>query len=113
LRLALRISRLSDARDDLSAALESGTVINLAAGIIMARNRCTRDAAFTALKDASDSRHMKLHDQPAAVAASVSKDAAVNTHFENRERHLSATVPAGSREARIVHAGARQAVGDC
>jgi hypothetical protein len=55
----------------------------------------SRDAAFTALKDASDSRHMKLHDLPAAVAASVSKDAAVNTRFENQERHLCATVSAG------------------
>ena len=51
LRIALNIVRCQDARRDLLAALESRTVIALAAGVIMAQNRCTQEEAFRAHLD--------------------------------------------------------------
>ncbi|GAB5077367.1 GAF and ANTAR domain-containing protein [Arthrobacter sp. AD-310] len=81
LHLALRIAQLADARADLAAAMESRTVIDLAAGVIMAENRCSQHAAMTILKNASSSRNIKLRDVAAAVLASVSNEA-VNFHFD-------------------------------
>jgi hypothetical protein len=81
LRLALRIAHLTDAQSNLTAAMESRTVIDLAAGVIMAENRCSQDAAMTILKNASSSRNMKLRDVAATVLASISKET-VRTHFD-------------------------------
>jgi GAF domain-containing protein len=81
LRLALRIAHLTDAQSNLTAAMESRTIIDLAAGVIMAENRCSQDAAMTILKNASSSRNMKLRDVAATVLASISKEA-VRTHFD-------------------------------
>jgi len=82
LLLAVRIAHLSDARNDLSSALQSRTVIDLAVGIIMGQNRCSQDAAFGVLKNASSARNMKLRDVAAAVVESVSKSTDVTTHFD-------------------------------
>lgn len=71
-RLALRITDLSEARHDLAAAISSRAVIDMALGAIMADNRCSREEAFTLLSRASTSRAMKLRDVAAAVVASVS-----------------------------------------
>ena len=57
LRLVLRITQLSEARNDLSTALHSRTVIDMAIGAIMAENRRTRDAAFSILTRASSAQH--------------------------------------------------------
>ncbi|MDN4646410.1 GAF and ANTAR domain-containing protein [Arthrobacter sp. PsM3] len=45
LRLALTIGRLRDARNDLAAAMESRTVIDMAMGAIMVQNRCSPEQA--------------------------------------------------------------------
>lgn len=80
LRLAVRIAHLSESRENLKAAMASRTTIDLAAGIIMAQNRCSQDAAVGILRAASSARNMKLREVAAAVVASVSK-AEPKTHF--------------------------------
>jgi len=80
LRLAVRISELGESRENLKAAMGSRTTIDLAAGIIMAQNRCSQEAAISILKAASSARNMKLRDVAAAVVASVGEKAP-KTHF--------------------------------
>jgi GAF domain-containing protein len=82
LRLAVRISRLAEAKNNLTAAMESRTVIDLAAGAIMAQNRCSQETAMKILKIASSSRNVKLRDIAASVVASLSQDPRVYTHFD-------------------------------
>ncbi|GAA3291401.1 GAF and ANTAR domain-containing protein [Arthrobacter citreus] len=80
LRLAVRIAHLDESRENLKAAMSSRTTIDLAAGIIMAQNRCSQDAAVGILRAASSARNMKLRDVAAAVVASVGEKAP-KTHF--------------------------------
>ena len=80
LRLAVRIAALVESRENLRAAMGSRTTIDLAAGIIMAQNRCSQDAAITILKAASSARNMKMRDVAAAVVASVGEKEP-KTHF--------------------------------
>jgi GAF domain-containing protein len=82
LRLAVRISQLAETKSHLVAAMESRTVIDLAAGAIMAQNRCSQDTAMKIMKIASSSRNVKLRDIAASVVASLSQDPRVQTHFD-------------------------------
>jgi GAF domain-containing protein len=82
LRLAVRISQLAETKDHLTAAMESRTVIDLAAGAIMAQNRCSQESAMKILKIASSSRNVKLRDIAASVVASLSQDPRVQTYFD-------------------------------
>ncbi|MDQ0118353.1 GAF and ANTAR domain-containing protein [Pseudarthrobacter sp902506025] len=82
LRLAVRISQLTEAKANLMAALESRTIIDLAAGAIMAQNRCNQDTAMKILSIASNTRNVKLRDIAASVVASVAHDPSVRTHFD-------------------------------
>jgi hypothetical protein len=82
LLLALRISQLSDSRDDLAAAMQSRTIIDIAIGAIMAQNRCGREAAFKILRNTSNNRNMKIRDVAAAVVASIAGDTDVTARFE-------------------------------
>ena len=82
LRLELRISRLQEAKDNLEAVMKSRTAIDVAAGVIMAQNRCSQDAAITILRKASSSRNIKLHDVAAGVIASISPETPARTHFD-------------------------------
>lgn len=82
LRLALRIAQLAEARNDLTAAMQSRTPIDIATGVIMAQNTCSQDAALRILKNASSLRNEKLRDVAAAIVASVSRDAVLSTHFD-------------------------------
>jgi hypothetical protein len=79
--LAVRIAGLTDHAAHLTSALESRTVIDLAAGIIMGQNRCSQTTAVKILKDASNSRNMKLH-QVAAHVVSTTSDETSTTHFD-------------------------------
>jgi transcriptional regulator with GAF, ATPase, and Fis domain len=81
LRLALRIAQLSDARNDLAAAMQSRTVIDLAVGAIMAQNSCSQDEAFTILRTASSNRNIKLRHLAESIISAVSSGK-VTTHFE-------------------------------
>lgn len=82
LRLILRITQLSDARNDLAAAMQSRTVIDMAVGAIMAENRCDRDTAFNILTRASSTRNIKLRDIAATVITSISGEEKIKTHFD-------------------------------
>ncbi|MBX7442299.1 MULTISPECIES: GAF and ANTAR domain-containing protein [unclassified Arthrobacter] len=82
LRLILRITQLSDARNDLSAAMHSRTVIDMAVGAVMAQNRCDRDTAFSILTRASSTRNVKLRDVAATVITSISGEEHITTHFD-------------------------------
>jgi GAF domain-containing protein len=82
LRLAVRISQLAEAKAHLLAAMESRTTIDLAAGAIMAQNRCNQETAMKILKIASSSRNVKLRDVAASVVASLSQNPDVRTHFD-------------------------------
>jgi GAF domain-containing protein len=81
IRLILRITQLSEAREDLSAAMQSRTIIDMAVGAIMAENRCTRDEAFNILTRASSARNIKLRDVAASVITSISGEEKIPTHF--------------------------------
>lgn len=81
LRLAVRQALHSDTARDLRAAMESRTVIDLAVGILMGRNRCSQEEAVEILKRASNHRNVKLRDLAAELVASVSA-APSTTSFE-------------------------------
>ncbi|MGN7150898.1 ANTAR domain-containing protein [Arthrobacter sp. SAFR-179] len=81
IRLILRITQLSEAREDLSAAMQSRTVIDMAIGAIMAENRCSREEAFNILTRASSTRNIKLRDVAASVISSISGEEKIPTHF--------------------------------
>jgi GAF domain-containing protein len=82
LRLALRIAQLRHTRDDLAAAMQSRTTIDMAIGIVMGQNRCSRNAAFRVLTQASSHRNIKLRDIAASVIASVSGEKNIPTYFD-------------------------------
>ena len=81
LRLAVRMAQLSDKADNLSAALESRTVIDLAVGMVMGQNRCSQAEAASILKAASSRRQVKLRNLAAELVHTVN-DEAPFTHFE-------------------------------
>ncbi|MEW1948676.1 ANTAR domain-containing protein [Pseudarthrobacter sp902506025] len=82
LRLILRISQLREARNDLTAAMQSRTVIDMAVGAIMAQNRCDRDTAFSILTRASSTRNIKLRDVAATVITSISGEERITAYFD-------------------------------
>lgn len=82
LQLALRMCQLQDTRDEMRAAMKSRTVIDLATGAIMARNRCSQDTAFKVLLQASSTSNIKLRDVAARVVSSISGSTATSTHFD-------------------------------
>lgn len=81
LRLALRMAQLQEARDNMSAAMRSRTVIDLATGAIMAQNRCGQEAAFGILRSASMTRNVKLHEVAAGIVAALANNP-VSTYFD-------------------------------
>ncbi|NUT69599.1 GAF and ANTAR domain-containing protein [Pseudarthrobacter sp. C4D7] len=62
LRLAVRIASAEQRADNLKAAMDTRTVIDVACGIIMAQNNCSKDQAFELLRSASNSRNQKLNE---------------------------------------------------
>ncbi|WP_267276087.1 GAF and ANTAR domain-containing protein [Arthrobacter sp. CDRTa11] len=73
LRLALRMARLRDVRDDLMAAVQSRTAIDMAVGAIMAQNHCSQAEAFQILNRASNTRNVKLRDIASTVISSIGR----------------------------------------
>lgn len=82
LRLIIRISHLSEARHDLTTAMQSRTVIDMAVGAIMAQNRCDRDTAFSILTRASSTRNVKLREVAATVITSISGEDRITAYFD-------------------------------
>lgn len=81
LRLAVRLATHRETEGDLVAALESRTTIDLAAGIVMAQNRCTQQEAVEILKTVSNHRNVKLRELAAELVATVGRGSA-STHFQ-------------------------------
>ena len=80
LRLALLLDASAAKADNLQAALESRTVVDLAVGIIMGQNGCSQQAAIDILRSVSNSRNIKIRNVAAGVVAAVSDR--VETHFD-------------------------------
>lgn len=80
--LVLRMAKLEDTRNGMSAAMQTRTMIDLATGAIMAQNRCGQDSAFRVLQKASNTRNMKLRDVAAAVVSSIDGGAKTSTYFD-------------------------------
>lgn len=80
LRLALLLDAQAAKAANLQAALESRTVVDLAAGIIMGQNGCSQQAAIDILRSVSNSRNIKIRNVAAGVVAAVSDR--VDTHFD-------------------------------
>lgn len=83
LSLAVKVAQDRENNDDLKAALESRTIIDVAVGILMGQNRCSQDAAFHLLQEASSRRNVKLREVAAAVVASASGSSDLHTHFDS------------------------------
>lgn len=81
LRLALQIADARNVADDLSAAMQNRTTIDLACGVIMAQNRCSQEEAMALLTKASSHRNQKLRDLAAEVLSRVNAGS-VSTHFD-------------------------------
>lgn len=80
LRLALRLARHRETQIDLAAAMASRTTIDMAIGLVMARQGCTQDDAVALLTAASNHRNVKLRDVAAELVAAAN-DGPTSTHF--------------------------------
>ena len=82
LTLSVKLQTQAEEAADLSAALESRTAINLAAGIIMAQTGCSQKEAISILMKASSNRNEKLRDVALSILARFN-GAAPTTHFDS------------------------------
>ncbi|MDQ0767635.1 hypothetical protein QF031_000384 [Pseudarthrobacter defluvii] len=82
LHLSVRIDTAQNRADDLEAALESRTAINLACGVIMAQNRCSQEQAMAILTKVSSNRNRKLRDVAKELIEQLS-GSTVQTHFDS------------------------------
>ena len=81
LHLSVRIGTALDRAEDLQAAMQSRTAINLACGVIMAQNRCSQAEAMTILIRVSSSRKRKLRDVATELIEQL-PGGGIQTHFE-------------------------------
>ncbi|MDQ0819802.1 GAF domain-containing protein [Arthrobacter sp. V4I6] len=81
LRLAVRIGTARTRAEDLQAAMEHRTSIDLACGVVMAQNRCTQNEAMAILTKVSSNRNQKLRDVAADLLRNIT-NGEVRTHFE-------------------------------
>ena len=70
------------AREDLQAAMEHRTSIDLACGVVMAQNRCSQEEAMAILTRVSSNRNQKLRDVAAEVLGNVTGEE-IHTHFDS------------------------------
>ena len=73
LRVALLIRRLNELTEDLDAAMETRSVINISCGVIIAQKGCTLDEAIAILRNASSDRNQKLRDLARDLVTGVSR----------------------------------------
>ena len=81
LRLAVRIGTAQTRAEDLQAAMEHRTSIDLACGVVMAQNRCSQEDAMAILTRVSSNRNQKLRDVAADILKNVTGEE-IHTHFE-------------------------------
>ncbi|MCB5290856.1 hypothetical protein BJQ90_00273 [Arthrobacter sp. SO3] len=82
LRLSIRIAAADLLSDNLKAAMEGRTAINMACGVIIAQSRCPPEEAFGILRRASISRNQKLHTIATEIVTRFSGTTGTTTHFE-------------------------------
>jgi len=58
-RLAAKVATIQGVAQDMEAAMKSRTAIDLACGIVIAQNRCTRSEAMKILTKSSSTRNQK------------------------------------------------------
>jgi GAF domain-containing protein len=81
LQLAVRIGTALSRAEDLEAAMQSRTAINLACGVIMAQNRCSQAEAMEILSKVSSHRNRKLRDVATELIEQIS-GSSIHTHFD-------------------------------
>jgi hypothetical protein len=81
LHLSVRIGTAQSRADDLEAAMQSRTAINLACGVIMAQNRCSQADAMEILTSVSSHRNRKLRDVATELIEQLSGNS-IQTHFD-------------------------------
>lgn len=81
LRLAVRIGTAQTRAEDLQAAMEHRTTIDLACGVVMAQNRCSQEEAMRILTSVSSNRNQKLRVVAAEILANLTAGE-VRTHFD-------------------------------
>ncbi|MET1089167.1 MAG: GAF and ANTAR domain-containing protein [Arthrobacter sp.] len=81
LHLSVRIGTAENRAEDLEAALQSRTAINLACGVIMAQNRCSQAEAMDILTKVSSNRNRKLRDVATELIEQLS-GTEIRTHFD-------------------------------
>lgn len=83
LRLAVRIASADRRAENLRAAMDTRTVIDVACGIIMAQNKCSKDQAFELLRSASNTRNQKLNEIAEALVNRFSGSGDAKAHFDD------------------------------
>lgn len=81
LRLAVRIGTARGRAEDLQAAMEHRTTIDLACGVVMAQNRCSQEEAMRILTRVSSNRNQKLRVVAGEIVANLPAGE-VRTHFD-------------------------------
>ncbi len=81
LRLSIRINSAETRAEDLEAAMQHRTAINLACGVIMAQNRCSQSEAMEILTKVSSNRNRKLRDVATELIEQL-QGTSVQTHFD-------------------------------
>lgn len=82
LRISVRGWASVSAVENLQAAMQSRTGIDLAVGIIMGQNRCSQEEAFEILRRASNARNVKVREIADELVSGLNRAPAA-THFES------------------------------
>jgi GAF domain-containing protein len=80
-RLAVRLGTSQSLAEDLAAAMESRTSIDLACGVIMGQNRCSQAEAMAILTKVSSNRNQKLRAVAEEMLGNLT-GGDVRTHFQ-------------------------------
>ena len=80
-RLAVRLGTAQSLAEDLTAAMESRTSIDLACGVIMGQNRCSQAEAMAILTKVSSNRNQKLRLVAEEMLSNLT-GAEIHTHFD-------------------------------
>ncbi|WP_168223125.1 ANTAR domain-containing protein [Pseudarthrobacter sp. NIBRBAC000502770] len=83
MRVALRVAAAEEVSTHLRAALESRTAIDVACGMIMAENRCSKDQAFDILCHASNHRNEKIAFIAQELITRTAGLTVTTTHFDD------------------------------
>ena len=83
LRLAIRIASADQRAENLKAAMDTRTAIDVACGILMAQNKCSKDEAFELLRRASNTRNQKLHDLAQSLVDRFTGSQPTSAYFDD------------------------------